>query len=128
MDDGNLKMDKSIRPPGKTTIDPGVLLTIARLTTLAVEGVSQMGEVPANVRGLFRRNQEHGVQIRVEDLLVDVDVYVVLEEGVNILETSRTIQNDIARAISEMVGMEVGRIDVHIEDIDYELKDGGATG
>ncbi len=112
-------MPDSTRPPGKTTIDPGVLLTIARLTALSVEGVSHMGEVPANVRGLFRRGQEHGVHIQVEDMLVDVDVYVVLEDGVNILETSRSIQNEIARAISEMVGMEVGRIDIHIDDIDF---------
>jgi uncharacterized alkaline shock family protein YloU len=112
-------MENSLRPPGKTTIDPGVLLTIARLTALSVEGVSHLGEVPANVRGLFRRVQEPGVHISVEDMLVDADIYVVLEDGVNILETSRNIQYEIARAISEMVGMEVGRIDVHIEDIDF---------
>jgi len=112
-------MNESPRPPGKTTIDPGVLLTIARMTTLSVKGVSRMGDVPPNVKGFFQRKQEQGVSISVEDLLVDVDVYVILEEGTHIHETSRDIQQEIARAISEMVGMEVGRINVHIEDIDY---------
>ena len=30
------------------------------------------------------------------------------------------IQKEVARAISEMVGMEPGQINVHIEDIDYD--------
>lgn len=109
----------SPRPPGKTTIDAGVLLTIARLTTLSVPGVHRMGEVPGSVRGMFRRNHDQGVRIEVENSMVDVDVYVVLEKDVEIRRTSHAIQTEISRAISEMVGMEVGRINVHIDDIDY---------
>jgi uncharacterized alkaline shock family protein YloU len=102
-----------------TTIDPEVLLTIARLTTLGVAGVSRMGEVPASVRGFLRRKQEQGVSIRIEGMRVDVDVYAILQAGIPVRETSRLIQQDIARAISEMVGMEAGEINVHIDDIDY---------
>ena len=36
-------MSDQPRSPGKTTIDPGVLLTIARLTTLSIEGVEPSG-------------------------------------------------------------------------------------
>lgn len=109
----------SPRPPGKTTIDSGVLLTIARLSTLSIEGVARMGEVPGNVRDLFRRNHEQGVRIHVEDSLVDVDVYVVLEKDTDIRTVSREIQGEISRAICDMVGMKVGRINVHIDDIDF---------
>ncbi len=111
----------SPRPPGKTTIDSGVLLSIARLTTLAVDGVSRMGEVPANVRDIFRRNHDQGVRVHIEDTIVDVDVHVVLENDTDIRSVSREIQGEISRAISEMVGMKVGRINVHIDDIDYPL-------
>jgi len=109
----------SPRPPGKTTIDPGVLLSIARLTTLSIEGVSRMGEVPGNVRDIFRRNQDQGVRIAVENSTVFVDVYVVLDEDTDIRMVSKEIQSEISRAISDMVGMSVGRINVHIDDIDY---------
>jgi uncharacterized alkaline shock family protein YloU len=34
-------------------------------------------------------------------------------------EVSRNIQHDVARAISTTVGMQVGRINIHIEDMDY---------
>jgi len=110
---------ESPRPPGKTTIDSGVLLTIARLTALEVEGVSRMGEVPGSVRGMFRRNQDQGVRIDVEDGMADVEIYVILAEDTEIRKVSKEIQSEVARAISEMVGMEVGRINIHIDDIDY---------
>jgi len=34
-------------------------------------------------------------------------------------EVCRNIQNQVARSINEMVGMEVGRVNVHVEDIDF---------
>ncbi|GAB4578932.1 MAG: hypothetical protein Fur0022_16690 [Anaerolineales bacterium] len=112
-------MTDSPRSPGKTTIDPGVLHTIARLAALRVDGVSRLSPVPGGVNRLTRRGQE-GIRIEVEDSRVDVDVYVILRAGTNVREVSRTIQNDVARAISEMVGMEVGQIGIHIEDVDYQ--------
>jgi uncharacterized alkaline shock family protein YloU len=39
---------------------------------------------------------------------------------VNIREVSRNVQGQVARAIQEMVGMDIGEIEIHIEDIDYE--------
>jgi uncharacterized alkaline shock family protein YloU len=110
------------RPPGKTTIDPGVLLSIARLTTLSVDGVSRMGEVPGGFKRIFRRNSEQGIAIDVAESVVDVEVHVVLEAETDMRAVGREIQTEIARAISEMVGMQVGHIAVHIDDIDFFME------
>jgi uncharacterized alkaline shock family protein YloU len=107
------------RPPGKTTIAPNVLLTIARLTTLQVKGVNQMSHLPGGVNRVFDRGYEEGVRIRIEGDHVFADLYVILEHDVNVREVSRKVQYEVSRAISEMVGMEVGRVNVHIEDIYY---------
>jgi uncharacterized alkaline shock family protein YloU len=104
---------------GKTTIAPEVLLTIARLTTLDIEGVSRLSPVPAGVNRLLKRGYGEGVQIEIDDDSVFADIYVVLNNDVNVRDVSRTIQREVARAISEMVGMQVGRVNIHIEDIDY---------
>lgn len=104
----------------KTTIAPEVLLTLARLTTLEVQGVSRMSDVPGGVNRLFQRGVGEGVRIDIrDDEAVYADLYVILQSGVNIRDVSREIQHKVARAISEMVGMQVGRVNVHIEDIDY---------
>jgi uncharacterized alkaline shock family protein YloU len=109
------------RPPGKTTIAPGVLATIIRLTALRVEGVSRLAPIPSSVNTLFSRNRDDGVEITVEeDGSVYADLYLVLKDKVNIRETSTQVQDEVSEAISKMVGMEVGTINVHIEDIDYQ--------
>jgi uncharacterized alkaline shock family protein YloU len=104
---------------GKTTIAPEVLTTIARLSTMRVPGVSRMSTVPPNMNRLFKRGQSEGVAIDIQDDVVFADLYLVLESGVNIRDVSRNIQREVARAISEMVGMQVGRVNIHVEDIDY---------
>ncbi|MEN6408443.1 MAG: Asp23/Gls24 family envelope stress response protein [Anaerolineaceae bacterium] len=115
-------MPENSRPPGKTTIAPDVLLSIARLTALRVPGVNRLSNIPGGVDRLFKRGSSEGVRITVENNTVYADLYVVLCNDVNVRDVSRTIQNQVARAISEMVGMEVGRVNIHIEDIDFETQ------
>jgi uncharacterized alkaline shock family protein YloU len=118
-----MKMTNPTRPPGKTTIAPNVLLMIARLTALDVPGVSHMYDIPGGVNRIFQRGYDEGVRIRIEDDRVYADIHVVLEHTVNVREVSRKIQGAVSRAISEMVGMEVGRVNVHIEDIQFPESD-----
>ena len=112
--------DQSIAP-GKTTISIDVLLTIARLTTLEVPGVSRMSSVPSRrfKTMLLHRQEDEGLHIEVVDDQVYADLYVVLDPDVNIREVGRNVQIAVARAITEMIGMQVGVVNVHVEDIDY---------
>jgi uncharacterized alkaline shock family protein YloU len=104
---------------GKTTIAPEVLLTIAQLTSLEVPGVSRMGAVPASMERLFQRGYGEGVRVDIREDVVHIDLHLVLKKDFNIRDVSRQVQHDVARAVSEMVGMQVGRVNIHIEDIDY---------
>ena len=113
-------MSGSDRPPGKTTVSPDVLISIAKLSAMGVSGVSHMAPISGGVNRLFRKGANEGVRIEVEDDTVYADIYLVLKKDVNIREVSRNVQQQVARAIQEMVGMDVGHVDIHIEDIKYE--------
>lgn len=106
--------------PGKTTVSPDVLITIARLSTLSVPGVSRLAPIPGGVNRLFRRGSGDGVRIEIEENTVFADLYFVVKQDVNIREVSRNVQKQVARAVQEMVGMDVGHVNIHIEDIEYE--------
>jgi uncharacterized alkaline shock family protein YloU len=111
---------------GKTTVSPDVLVTIARLSALSVPGVSRMAHVPGGVNRLFKRGIGDGVRIEVEDNVVVANLYLVLQQNVNIREVSRNVQHQVARALQEMVGMDIGGIDIHIEDIEEDEEAGSA--
>ncbi|MCX6038669.1 MAG: Asp23/Gls24 family envelope stress response protein [Chloroflexi bacterium] len=81
------------------------------ITVLPERGVSSL---------LGRGND--GVRIVVEDCNAFVDLYLVLDNDVNIREVSRTVQQTVARAIAEITGLEVGHVNIHIEDIDYKTE------
>lgn len=104
---------------GKTTIAPEVLLTIARLSALGVPGVARMEPVPGGFDRIFKRGVHDGVRIAVKAHTVKADLYLVVEHDRSVREISRAVQAAVARAIQEMVDMEVTAVNVHIEDVAY---------
>ncbi|MBT3189943.1 MAG: Asp23/Gls24 family envelope stress response protein [Anaerolineae bacterium] len=113
-------MEQNTRPPGKTTVAPDVLVEIARMATLKVDGVSAMAPVSGGVNRIFRRGIVDGVRISIEEEVVFADLYIVLEKDINIRDTSRNVQKKVTRAIADMVGMDVGAVNIHIENIAFE--------
>jgi len=105
---------------GKTTVSPDVLITIARLSALSVPGVSRLAPISGGVNRFFRCGASDGVRIETQDNTVFVDMFLALKQDVNVREVSRNVQQQVARAIQEMVGMDVGHVNIHIENIDYE--------
>jgi uncharacterized alkaline shock family protein YloU len=105
---------------GKITVAPDVLVSIARMAALSVPGVSRMAQVTGGVNRLFKRGVSDGVRIEVEENTIVAGLYLIMKKDVNIREVSRNAQEQVARALQEMVGMDVGEVEIHIEDIDYE--------
>jgi len=112
-------MDNMENVDSKTTVAIDVLYTIVRYTTLGVEGVSRLELIPGSVNRILTGNVVDGVKIVIEKDLVYIDLFVVLNTGINVRDVSHKIQADVTRAIAEMVGMEVARVNIHIEDFHY---------
>ena len=108
---------------GKVTIAPEVLVTIARLTTLATPGVVRMStDWMGNVNRLLGRTSSGGgVRIEVEDDAVTVDLYVIVEPGANMYNLGQAIQAEVTRAVNDMVGVTVRAVNIHIQDVEEPL-------
>ena len=104
---------------GKTTVSPEVLHKIARLTTLSVKGVSRMADVGGGLEQFLGKDDLRGAKVQIKEGLVFVDVYVVLMSNLNVRDISREIQTRVSRTISQIVGMDVGGVNIHIMDIDF---------
>ncbi len=105
---------------GTVRIAPGVLATIAYLTTLSVPGVVRMShDLASSVSKLLRREGfASGVKIQVRDEAVWVDLHVVVEAGANMYQVGTQIQKEVAQAIDNMVGMPVREVNVYIQDVE----------
>lgn len=116
-------MAEEKRSQGMTTVAPDVLMSIARLTTLGIEGVSRMCTTSTMSEIFQKGNRSSGVRVLIEDKVVFIDLHVILENDVNVRHVSKKIQDDVARAVKEMVGLDVGEIKIHIEDINYQSEE-----
>lgn len=113
-------MTEAERPPGKTTIAPEVLVTIIKAAALGVKGVSHLASTPSGVNALFQRGHEKGIQLRIEeDGRVHANIFLILTGEVNLRDTGMKVQEEVALAISKMVGLDVGEINIHIENVEY---------
>jgi uncharacterized alkaline shock family protein YloU len=106
--------------PGKVIIAPEVLITIARLSTLSVEGVARMAAVPGGMDRYFRRGYADGVRILVNDHTITASLHIVVKGGANLHTVSQNVRAEVTRAMGEMVGMDVKTVNVHVEDVAFE--------
>jgi len=105
---------------GTTTIAPDVINTIARLTTLATPGVSRMSRVRFPMAKTPQNPESEGVKAVIKNNQLHIELYFVTLSEVNVRMVSENVQQRVLRAVSEMTGMEVAQINVHITDIDFK--------
>ena len=101
--------------PGKVTVEPGVLETIARLTTKNVPGVVKIAEQTDVERFLGLSGKS--VQVHVLEGRVSVDLHIMAEPGISLLQLGRLVQQSVTEAIQKMIGMPVEAVNVYIEDV-----------
>ena len=107
---------------GKVTIAPGVLVTIVQKTADSMPGIVRLSpKVPGMGRLLGSQTVGKGVHVQVVGNRVTVDVYLVAARGIDLYQTGRQLQHQITRAIQDIVGMLVGEVNVHIEDIEASV-------
>ncbi|MBN1259630.1 MAG: Asp23/Gls24 family envelope stress response protein [Anaerolineae bacterium] len=103
--------------PGKITVDPQVLETIARLTANRVPGVAKIAEKTDVER--FLGLGAKSVLVRVSEGRVSVDLHIMAEPGVSLLRVGRAVQQEVTESVQQMIGMPVDAVNVYIEDIFY---------
>ncbi len=110
---------------GKVTIAPNVLVTIVQKTAGSVPGVAHLSDrVPGVKRLLGLHTVGHGVEVEVVEDQVNVEVYLTARRNVDLLQMGRQVQREVTRAIEHIVGMQVGAVNVHIEEIAVEPASG----
>jgi uncharacterized alkaline shock family protein YloU len=105
---------------GRIEVAPEVLLTIARLAASRVEGVAQFGAVPPDIARLFQRgNRQGGVLLDLSENKLRFNIYVIMDPHVNLMETSRRLQEAVKEAVDTMVDIPVEAVNVFVEDVRY---------
>lgn len=115
MTDGS--MQTSIDEYGKVTFADDVVATIAGLAALEVKGVSSMSA--GIVEKFGKKNPTRGVKVEVGEKEAAVDLYMIVDYGVQIPEVAWNVQENVKKSIETMTGLSVVEVNIYIQGIEF---------
>jgi uncharacterized alkaline shock family protein YloU len=110
------------RPLGKIEVLPNAIHSIAVQAISECYGVvgiaaPRLHNGQAVLLGPGRSNQ--GVQVRIVDDRIMLEVYVVLEYGLRISEIAHNIMSGVKFAIEKMLGVPVAQVNVNVQGLSH---------
>ncbi len=104
---------------GSVSFANDVIATIAGLATIEIEGVAGMsGGFSGGLAELLgRKNLTKGVKVEVGKEECAIDVFIVVDYGVEIPKISAKIQASVKKAVETMTGLKVVETNVHIQGV-----------
>ncbi len=101
-------------------IAPAVLATIVRLAVEQVPGVSRLANTKPSGRG-WRGGSSYagnGLRLAVRDGRVRAAVHLVIVRDHNLQAVGTAVQEAVASALDNLVGMSAETIDVYVQGVD----------
>ena len=116
-----MNIDLNDLEPGSNIIYSNeVVSIIAGVAASEVEGIASMVSVPnGNLLGK-KRDITKGVKVEIGTEEASVDLYVTVEYGKPIQKAAHDAQEAVRKAIEEMTGLHVVRVDVHVQGVSFE--------
>jgi len=107
---------------GKTVIDDTVVSKVAGIAAREVTGVHSLGNGAARAIGALRdaigqQNHSQGVKVEVGEKQVAADITIVAEYPVPLQQVADGVRSSVARALEQIVGMEVAEVNVTVQDV-----------
>lgn len=113
-----LRDDTPLDQLGSVRIARRVLRTVVEQAALGVSGVARMAAMKSGwQRRLGRPLPRYGVGLAVREGVVAVDLYLVVTPGASMVEVGSGVQEAVGAAIEHILGMDVGAINVYIQDV-----------
>ena len=105
---------------GTIYITEDVMLKVVGYAALECYGIFAMSSKRAKdglVQWLGRENLSKGVQLRLVDDMLDVDLFIIVEYGISVAEVCKTIAQTVRYKLESMTGVKVRRVNISVEGI-----------
>ncbi|WAH35489.1 Asp23/Gls24 family envelope stress response protein [Alicyclobacillus dauci] len=108
---------------GHISISEEVIATSAGFAAMECEGLASMTsrrQVVDRLTEVFgRENPGRGVEVRINADDVHVDLFIVVNYGVNIYETAQTIRQKVHYVLSDTIGVDASTINIYVQGVKF---------
>ena len=120
-----LQPQQGVRPLGKIEILPNAIHSIAVQAVCVCYGV--VGIASPRLRNgqavlLTDEQSNQGVQVRLVNDQIILEIYVVLEYGLRISEIAHNVMSSVKYATEKMLGVPVAQVNVNVQGLRQEKK------
>ena len=105
---------------GTVYIAEDVMLKVVGYAVLECYGIVAMSSKRAKdglVQWLGRENLTKGVQLKLVDDMLDVDLFIIVEYGISIAEVCKTIVETVRYKLESMTGVKVRHVNISVEGV-----------
>jgi uncharacterized alkaline shock family protein YloU len=120
-------MSQISSPPNQRQLPAGKIEVATRaIATIAAQAVGRsygvVGMAPHTFRQgvaqvLHQSDAHRGVEVRIGDDQIEIDLYVIVEYGTRIGEVARNVQENVRYAVERALGMPVARVNVRVQGL-----------
>ena len=105
---------------GTVYITEEVMLKVVGYAALECYGIVAMSSKRAKdgiVQWLGRENLSKGVQLRLADDMLDVDLFIIVEYGISIAEVCKATVETVRYKLESMTGVKVRCVNITVEGV-----------
>jgi uncharacterized alkaline shock family protein YloU len=106
---------------GKVSITDEVIANLAGSAAMdcyGLVGMASRKQLKDGIAELLRRdNLSRGVEIRRENGLLAIDLYIVVSYGTKISEVASNVQSKVKYVLNDVIGLQVDQVNVFIQDV-----------
>jgi uncharacterized alkaline shock family protein YloU len=107
-------------PAGRIEVAPRAIATI--VARVVSESYGVVGMAPRTFREgvaqvLHQRDAHRGVDVRILEHQIEIELYVIVSYGTRIGEVARNIQENVRYAVERAIGMPVAHVNVRVQGL-----------
>ncbi len=101
---------------GRIEVSPAAIASIANEAVLSCYGVvgTVAKDMATGIANVLSKESKRGIDVRVEDGKIIIDVYVIVEYGTRIAAVARSVMNVVKFNVERALGLPVAEVNVHV--------------
>ncbi|MBE6810289.1 MAG: Asp23/Gls24 family envelope stress response protein [Ruminococcaceae bacterium] len=103
------------------SVSTEVLEKMAELAALEITGVKGISKKAIDIKGAIKsKSVVKGVKVESVNGAIAINIYICVDANAKIREVAEAVQNNVKDKIQTMTGSAVTRVNVNVEDVDFE--------
>ncbi len=112
------------QPNGSLKISQDVIATIAKAAAAEIDGIHSLAVSHMPLKNISKKTiTAKPITINLSDDVAIVDISVIVKANCKIRAVAEDLQKAVKEAVQTMCGIQVSKVNVHVEGIHFDDKD-----